>query len=192
MLSREQELEADLNAIIEYRLEFFNSCEDKIRNIYKQRLEAFQNDLQKAQKQIQNMAAENADHRASVNKSHTETTRLSGQYEESRNLVEQLEKENAKLSRKIEAQDKNIQELTRENKKDQGELKRLRHLEPDKKIKQAANAQKEVKELKKQLSESARLARTRKSEVETLKKELEQAQQRIKELEKTKEETAAA
>ena len=106
-------------------------------------------------------------------------------------LIEQLEKENAKLSRRVESQEQSLQDQVRENKKDQAELKRLRHLEPDKKIKQAANAQKEVKELKKQLNDSARLARTRKTEMESVKKELEQAQERIKELEKPKETEAA-
>ncbi len=191
MLSREKELEADLNAVIEYRLEFFTTCEEKVRAIYQQRMEALQDDLQRAQNQIQVMAAENAEHKAAVNKSQTETSRLLDHNEQAKASAEQLEKECARLARKVETLEGNLQEQIRENKKDQSELKRLRHLEPDKKVKQAASAQKEAKELKKQLNESARLARSRKAEMDSLKKDLEQAQARIKELEKSKETTEA-
>ncbi len=183
MLSKEKELEADLNAVIEYRVEFFQTCEEKIRAIYQQRIESLQDDLKRAQKQIQVMVSENSDQKAITNKSQTETSRLSGQYDEARTLIGSLEKEDSRQARKIEGLEKSLQEQMLAGKKDQSELKRLRHLEPDKKIKQAAAAQKETKELKKQLADSGRLARTRKSEVDTLKKELESAQERITELE---------
>ncbi|CAM3833653.1 hypothetical protein [Parendozoicomonas haliclonae] len=193
MLNREKELEADLNAVIEYRLEFYQTCEDKVRAQFQQKLDTLQEDLKRAQKQLQVMASENSDQKAMANKSQTETTRLNTQFEEATTRIETLEKDNAKQARKIETLEKNLQDQIQEGKKDQAELKRLRHMEPDKKVKQAAQAQKEAKDLKKQLTESARLARTRKSEMDSLKKELEQAQEKIKELEKqASEETEAA
>ena len=192
MLSREQELEADLKAIIEYRVEFFQTCEEKIREIYQQRINDLEGSLKRAQQQISTLSAQSSDHKALANKSYTESSRLQGQLEEVQALAASLETDKTKALRKIKTLEQKLQEQIKSGKADQAELKKLRHLEPEKKIKQAANAQKEVKELKKQLTESARLARSRKSELDDLNKELATLKEKLEPLESEKTETKEA
>ncbi|MTI14579.1 hypothetical protein [Sansalvadorimonas verongulae] len=191
MLSREQELEADLKAIIEYRVEFFQTCEEKIRKVYQQRIEDLERSLKRAQQQISTLSAQSSDQKALANKSYTETSRLQGQLEEVQVLAESLESDKTKALRKIDTLEKKLQEQIKLGKADQGELKKLRHMEPEKKIKQAANAQKEVKELKKQLTESARLARSRKVELDELNKEVASLKEKIEGLESAQQEQSS-
>ncbi len=190
-LTKEEALEIELKAIIEYRLEFYAECEKKVKDLHQKEMDRLKTSLEQSKAKIRELTQQGVSSKAEINQQLTTTTHLEEKLKTVDKERETLIQEKTSALRKVDALEEKVKVCQREAKQDAAELKRLRHLEPEKLKGRLHEATSELKTVKKQAADSAKLARSRKSEIERLTRQVKEQEARLKELEEEPEESVA-
>ena len=182
-LSKEEALEVELKAIIEYRLEFYSECEKKIKALYQTDLERLEKSLEQSKAKIRELSEQGVRSKADINHQLTEVSHLETRLKTLEQEKEQALKDKAAAERQVQTLDGKVKQSQKEAKENVSELKRLRHLEPEKLKAKLHEASSELKTSKKQFAEASKLARSRKNEIDQLTRQLKDAEAKIKEFE---------
>ncbi|MCL6269191.1 hypothetical protein M3P05_04435 [Sansalvadorimonas sp. 2012CJ34-2] len=182
-LSKEEALEVELKAIIEYRLQFYAECENKIKALYEADMDRLEKSLEQSKARIRELTEQGVKTKADINHQLTEVSHLETRLSTLEQEKEQALKDEAAAKRQIQTLDGKVKQSQKEAKENVSELKRLRHLEPEKLKAKLHEANSELKANKKQLAEASRLARSRKNEIDQLTRQLKEAEAKIKEAE---------
>ena len=182
-LTKEEALDIELKAIIEYRLEFYAECEKKIKALYQKEMDRLSHSLEQSKAKIRELTEQGVNSKAQINHQLTETTHLEERLKVLEKEQKTLEQQKASAERKVQTLEEKVLQSQREAKQDAAELKRLRHLEPEKLKSRLHEATSELKVVKKQAADSAKLARSRKTEIDRLTKQVKEQEAKLKELE---------
>ena len=180
-LSKEEALEVELNAIIEYRLEFYAECEKKIKAQYQADIDRLEKSLDQSKAKIRELTEQGVQSKANINHQLTEVTHLETRLKTLEQEKEQALKSEASAKRQIQTLEGKVKQSQKEAKENASELKHLRHLEPEKMKAKLHDVNNELKAMKKQVTDASRLARTRKNEIDQLTRQLKEAEAKLKE-----------